>query len=153
MSHRETLTAEEEEAWVQIHLIAQCLPSIMEQQLRRDGGLSQYDYAVLLTLYRSPRHTVSMVELSAITAGSLSRLSHTISRMERRELVTRERQGANRFISLTHEGRRVFLIAAAGHMDEIRGHVLDHLRHEDLAELARLLRPVADHLRSVTPRG
>lgn len=151
--HRPVLSEDEEFAWTQLHIIAQCLQTVMEQQLRDDAGVGYYEYAVLLTLYRQPDRAASMKQLTAITAGSFSRLSHTITRMADRDLVTRERTGGSRLVTLTELGHRTFLSAAAGHMDQIRVHVLDHVRADKLVLLGDILQPVADHLRSALPRG
>ncbi|MDT0411268.1 MULTISPECIES: MarR family winged helix-turn-helix transcriptional regulator [Streptomyces] len=153
MAHRPVLSAEEEDAWTQLHLVAQLLPAVMDQRLRRDAGLGHFDYAVLLTLYRAPERTAAMTGLVEITSGSFSRLSHTVTRLEGRGLVTRERRGSHRYVSLTGEGRDVFLTAAAGHMDEIREQVLDHLSPEEVRALGDLLRPIATRLRANAPRG
>lgn len=153
MKHRRVLSAAEESAWTQLNIIAQCLPTVMDQQLRRDSGLGNYEYAVLLSLYRAPERSARMVDLSTITSGSLSRLSHTITRLEERGLVTRERRGSNRHVELTEAGRRAFLAAAAGHMDEIRHQALDHVPPEKMAQLAELLTPIAEQLRAAVPKG
>lgn len=152
MTRRQALSADEEAAWTNLHLISQCLPAVMNQQLRRDAGLGHYDYAVLLTLYRTSEHTAPLIDLSAITSGSYSRLSHTISRLEERGLVTRERRGANRYASLTEEGRRTFISAASAHVSEIRKRVLNHVPADKIADLAELLHPIAEQLRAATPR-
>lgn len=153
MTHRTPLTADEEAAWLDLYTLALCLPGLLDQQLRRDAGLGHYEYAVLHALHRAPAHTLTMAELSELTSSSFSRLSHTITRLEKRELVERRRRGANRHVTLTAAGRRAFLSAAAGHMDEIRRRVLDHVPDKRLADLSELLRPIAESLRAELDRG
>lgn len=153
MTRRTALSAEEEEAWTQLFLIAQCLPAVVDQQLRRDADLGHYEYAVLHALSRASDTTLTMSELSTLTAGSFSRLSHTVTRLETRGLVERERRGANRHASLTRAGRAAFVRAAAGHMEQIRRTVLDHIDPDSVGTLADILRPVAEHLSEKLPRG
>ena len=153
MTHRPPLSDNEEDAWRSLYALIQCLPGLLDEQLRRDAGLGHYDYAVLHALHGAPDRTATMTALTRATSGSFSRLSHTVTRLEERGFVTRTRQGANRRISLTSDGRRAFLAAAAGHMDAIRRHVLDYLPPEGTDTLGELLRPIAEHLRADMPRG
>ncbi|GAA3658245.1 MarR family winged helix-turn-helix transcriptional regulator [Microbacterium marinilacus] len=153
MTRKPALTAEEEDAWAQLFVIAQCLPAVVDQQLRSDAGLGHYEHAVLHALYRAEGSTLAMAELSTLTAGSFSRLSHSVTRLEDRELVSRDRRGANRYVSLTRAGRMAFLDAASGHMDQIRRTVLDLIDPADVATLGDLLRPIAAGLRDRLPRG
>jgi hypothetical protein len=62
----------------------------LECQLQRDAGLSFVEYQALARLSENPDHTMRMSELAEVTIASLSRLSHLIKRLERRELVRRE---------------------------------------------------------------
>jgi MarR family len=57
--------------------------------LQRDAGLSFVEYHALSRLSENPDHTMRMSELAEVTIASLSRLSHLIKRLERRELVRR----------------------------------------------------------------
>lgn len=149
---RRSLTEREEEAWTVLHAFAQCLPTVMEQQLKRDSELGYYDYAVLLTLYRAPGHTMAMSDLAESTAATLSRLSHAATRLELRDLIDRDQRGPRRFVTLTGHGRRVFLAAAAGHVDHIRSKVLDFIPPELLHPLIDALGPVVSGLRAEMPR-
>lgn len=153
MPRRSALTPQEEDAWTQLFVIAQCLPAVVDQQLRRDADLGHYEYAVLHALHRAPSHVLSMADLATLTSGSFSRLSHAVSRLEARELVEREQRGPNRHVSLTRAGRSAFLAAASGHMDHIRHTVLDRIEPDRLGVLGDILRPVADSLRDQLPRG
>nr|WP_300148192.1 MarR family transcriptional regulator [Propionicimonas sp.] len=152
MSERPRLSRDEEDAWMQLLAIMEYLPTLIEQQLRRDSGLGRFEYAVLLMLSRAHRRTLPMLNLSAVTFGSLSRLSHTVTRLAERDLVTRERMGANRLVTLTDAGREALLLAAPGHVREVRRQVIDHVPSGQAAELAQLLRPIADHLKANAPR-
>ena len=153
MAHRTPLSDREEDTWLSLYTLLQCLPGLLDQQLRSDADLGHYDYAVLHALHGNPGRTATMADLTRATSGSYSRLSHTVARLEERGFVTRARQGANRQVSLTRDGRHAFLSAAAGHMDEIRHHVLDRLPPGGVDLLGDLLRPIADHLRADLRRG
>src|SRR2546423_4040827 len=66
------------------------LPWALECQLQLAAGLSFLEYHVLARLSENPDHTMRMSELAEVTNASLSRLSHLVKRLERRDLVRRE---------------------------------------------------------------
>ncbi|TXK18647.1 MarR family winged helix-turn-helix transcriptional regulator [Homoserinibacter sp. GY 40078] len=152
MTTHARLDPDENDAWMNLLALVEYLPGLLDQQLKRDANLGRFEYAVLLMLTRAPDRTRTMLELSAVTFGSLSRLSHTVTRLENRGLVTRTRNGSNRYVALTSEGRAAFAAAVPGHLAEIRRLVLDHLPDGGSARLAELLTPVVDHLREIAPR-
>jgi DNA-binding MarR family transcriptional regulator len=153
MAERARLTHDEEDAWMQLLAIMEYLPTLIEQQLRRDSGLGRFEYAILLMLSRAPERTLPMLDLSLVTFGSLSRLSHTITGLVDKGLVTRERVGASRLVTLTDSGGQSLVEAAPGHLREVRRQVIDHVPVERAGELADLLRPIADHLKANAPRS
>ena len=147
------LTADESDAWMQVLALVEYLPGVIDQQLKRDADLGRFEYAVLLRLSRASGRCLTMLELSAVAFGSLSRLSHAITRLEQRAYVTRERNGANRYVTLTDDGDAAMRSAASGHVAQIHAQVLDHVPAGRARDLADLLRPIVDHLKATAPRG
>lgn len=147
------LDGDEADAWAQLMALVQYLPTLIDQQLKRDSSVGRYDYSILAMLSTAENRTLSMLDLSFVTFGSLSRLSHTVTRLCERGLVVRERIGGTRFVSLTPAGWELLVAAAPGHVVEVRHHVFDHISPDDARELARILRPVAEHLKSSAPRS
>jgi hypothetical protein len=98
------------------------LPTLIDQQLRHDADLGRFEYAILLMLPREPDRTLPMLDLSLVTFGSLSRLSHTVTKLCGRGFPTRERRGANRDATLTNNGHKALVAAAPGHVAEARRH-------------------------------
>src|SRR5258706_3543791 len=84
------LTPEQLAAWQQFSLMLARLPATLEQQLQRDAQLSFLEYYVLAGLSDQPEHTMRMSRLAVIANAELSRLSHLVSRLERRGFVRRE---------------------------------------------------------------
>src|SRR5262245_53603844 len=76
-------------AWVRLAAVVELLPGVLERQLRRDAGLTHYDYFVLARLSEAPERTLRMTELARRTNATLPRLSHVVQRLEDRELVER----------------------------------------------------------------
>src|SRR6201982_4110235 len=124
------LTSGEVDAWLLLVRLMTWLPWSVDQQLRRDSGLSMVEYQVLAMLSESPGRTMRMSSLAEVTNASLSRLSHLFKRLEQRGLVRREADPADgRFTNaiLTEEGFRGLAEAAPGHVALVRSPAIDVL--------------------------
>jgi DNA-binding MarR family transcriptional regulator len=91
-----------------------------------------------------------MSDLAAATLQSKSRLSHQITRMENADLVRRENCESDRrglYAVLTDHGMEMMKKVAPHHVASVRRHFFDLLPPEDLEQLHKSLRPVAEHLR------
>lgn len=114
------------------------------------------DYEVLVVLSESPGSVLAYRDLADATGWEKSRLSHHITRMERRGLVRREgcpedARSAN--VALTEQGRGCIESAAPGHVESVRRLLIDQLTEEQIdaliavgEQIARVLDacPVAD---------
>src|SRR5258708_21246331 len=86
-----------------------------------------------------------MSELAAICDSSLSRLSHLMKRLERRDLVRREpdpTDGRYTNAVLTDAGLRLLVDSAPAHVAKVRELVIDALTPHQL----RHLRPVSQRI-------
>src|SRR5271167_3357689 len=91
------LTDEQQRVWRGYLAMVNRLEGALNRQLQQDCGLSLADYDVLVEL--SERGPLRMFELADSLAWEQSRLSHQLSRMRTRGLVTRrggedDRRGA-----------------------------------------------------------
>src|ERR1700679_153659 len=137
----EWLTDEEQAAWRPFVSLLQRFPALLDAQLQRDAGISNFDYMVLSQLSEAPDHTLRMSELAAMASGSLSRLSHVVSRLEARGWVRREPcPGDGRFINavLTEEGWQKVLATAPGHVPAVRELLLAALTEEEFEQLGAI---------------
>ena len=66
-----------------------CCPGVLDSQLRRDAGLTHFEYFVLAMLSEAPERTLRMTALAQRTNATLPRLSHVVRRLEERGLVER----------------------------------------------------------------
>ena len=110
----------------------------LECQLQQDAGLSFIEYHALARLSENPDNTMRMSELAEVTDASLSRLSHLIKRLERRQLVRREPDpNDGRFTNaiLTRAGLRLLTASAPAHVAEVRYLVIDALTPAELRQL------------------
>jgi DNA-binding MarR family transcriptional regulator len=137
----EWLSDEQQAAWRPFVALLSRLPAAMEAQLQKDAGITQFDYLVLSALSEAPDRTLRMSELAALASGSLSRLSHVVSRLEAKGWVRREPcPGDGRFINavLTEEGWQKILATAPGHVTAVRELLIDALTGEEFAQLGAI---------------
>lgn len=147
------LDPEESAAWLSLVTLLELLPAALDSQLQRDSGLTHFEFAVLSFLRFSPEKTRRMSELAAGTNSTLPRLSHVVTRLERRELVERvphpeDRRAIN--VRLTGTGRRELVRATPGHIELVRRTVIDSLSREQLGQLTEISRAITQ---SLDPQG
>jgi len=132
------LTAPEQAAWRPVAALLFRLPSALDAQLQRDAGISNFEYMVLSGLSEAENRTLRMSDLAAMASGSLSRLSHVVSRLEKRGWVRREPcPGDGRFVNavLTDDGWAKVIATAPGHVEAVRRLVVDALSPQQLSAL------------------
>ncbi|HUN33037.1 MAG TPA: MarR family transcriptional regulator [Trebonia sp.] len=144
------LSADEQAAWRQLVQVLFRLPGALDAELQRDAGISSFEYMVLSGLSEADNRTLRMSDLAVMAAGSLSRLSHVVSRLEKRGWVRREScPGDGRFVNavLTDAGWDKVVATAPGHVDSVRRLVVDALSPQELSALGsacgQILRVVA----------
>ncbi|HEV8297656.1 MAG TPA: MarR family transcriptional regulator, partial [Acidimicrobiales bacterium] len=84
------LDERENRAWRGLQQVRAQLGGRLGRQLQRDTGLSAADYEVLVNLSEAPKGRLRSYELSNALQWEKSRLSHHLTRMQRRGLVDRE---------------------------------------------------------------
>jgi DNA-binding MarR family transcriptional regulator len=132
------LTPDEQAAWRQLVALLFRLPSALDAQLQRDAGISNFEYMVLSGLSEADNRTLRMSDLAAMASGSLSRLSHVVSRLEKRGWVRREPcPGDGRYVNavLTDEGMAKVVATAPGHVEAVRHLVVEALSPQQLAAM------------------
>jgi DNA-binding MarR family transcriptional regulator len=136
------LDDEERAAWLTLARVMMKLPAALDAQLRRDAGMSHFDYLVLAMLSEAPGRTLLMSDLAALANGSsLSRLSHVVSRLEKRGWVHRapcKSDGRLTYAHLTDDGWVQVAAAAPGHVETVRSLVIDALTRSQLDQLAEI---------------
>jgi DNA-binding MarR family transcriptional regulator len=136
--------------WRSLIALVMTLPVSLDAQLKQDAGINLFEYHILVELAAAPDRMRVMSELAARTRGSLSRLSHAVSRLETDGWVRRRScGGAGRRTEahLTAAGWRKLQQTAPAHVREARRLVVDALTAEQLQDLgaaARLIVTRAD---------
>jgi DNA-binding MarR family transcriptional regulator len=137
----EWLSDEQQAAWRPFVALLLRLPALLDAELQRDAGITQFDYLVLSGLSEAPGRSLRMSELAATASSSLSRLSHVVSRLEAKGWVRREPcPGDGRFVNavLTEEGWRKVEATAPGHVAAVRELLVSTLTSEEFAQLGAL---------------
>ncbi|GAB3143871.1 MarR family transcriptional regulator [Micromonospora sonneratiae] len=145
------LDRDEARAWRGYRRMRRLLDLQLSRDLTRDAGLSEADYDVLSDLSETADHRLRLTELAARMLWSNSRLSHHITRMQQRGLVTREEcatDARGSVVVLTEAGLQAIETAAPGHVAAVRRHLIDLLTTEEIAALGALSERVIDHLTS-----
>jgi DNA-binding MarR family transcriptional regulator len=141
------LSADQLEDWKSLVALLMTLPPALDTQLRRDSGLNAFEYHVLVALSTAPGRRLPMSDLAALALGSLSRLSHAVSRLERSGWVVRGScaEGGRRVeAQLTDAGLAKLEDAAPGHVREARRLVVDQLSPHQLHALGEAARVIVD---------
>jgi DNA-binding MarR family transcriptional regulator len=147
------LTEDELAAWMRLAAVVELLPGVLDSQLRRDARLTHFEYFTLAMLSEAPDRTLRMTGLAALTNATLPRLSHVISRLEQRGLVERvacpeDKRATN--VRLSEAGWATIVEAAPGHVENVRGHVIDALTPEQVTQLREITEAL---LQRLDPKG
>jgi len=132
------LTEREERIWRGWMTLNAELSAAMQRHLQAEAGLSMSDYEVLVHLTDDPGGRIRVTELAGLLQWERSRVSHHVTRMERRGLVEREEctdDGRGAFVAVTAAGRAAIQGAARGHAQLVRRLVFDVLGADDLRSL------------------
>ena len=135
MSEPRWLTPDQADVWAKYRRVRRELQRAQDQQLQQDSGLSAADYALLAPLSESADGVLRARELGAEVDWERSRLSHQISRMEKRGLVTREvcaDDARGSMVRLTEKGREAIEAAAPAHAENVRRLFFDPLTSDEV---------------------
>jgi DNA-binding MarR family transcriptional regulator len=135
------LGEDERRAWLRLVMLLEVLPGVLDGQLRRDAGMTHFEYTVLAMLSEAPDRTLRMTALAARSNATLPRLSHVVARLVDRGLVEKRpstQDGRVTDVELTGEGHAALVQAAPGHVENVRAHVLDPLTPEQVAQLEEI---------------
>ncbi|MFD0327406.1 MarR family winged helix-turn-helix transcriptional regulator [Streptacidiphilus monticola] len=143
------MDAEDWEFWDTWMRAQRLLARELERGLQRDCDISKAEFSVLVTLWQAVGRELRVGELSESLGWDKSRVSHQLTRMEKRGLVKRTQYGADgrrAGIGLTSEGRRAAQSAILVHGGNIRRHFLDSLTPEQASAIRAWSEQTADRL-------
>ncbi|CCH15958.1 MarR family winged helix-turn-helix transcriptional regulator [Micromonospora lupini] len=143
------LDEHQDRAWRGYRRMRRLLDLELARELTQDASLSEPDYDVLSDLSETPQGRLRLSELADRMLWSRSRLSHHLTRMQQRGLVTREEcpdDARGAMVVLTPAGRDAIEAAAPGHVTAVRQHFLDLLTPAEVEALGAFTHRVVDHL-------
>ncbi|MFZ2501907.1 MAG: MarR family transcriptional regulator [Nocardioides sp.] len=149
MSLAEQVPSGTELAWRRFIETSARLSTAVDDELRRDGGMTLADYHVLLLLTEAPEGRLRMKEIAQRMVFSASRLTYQMDQLckrgwLRREAVAEDRRGS--YAALTPEGRAAFAAAAAGHRALVTELFFDVLSPEQASHLVAAMDVLATQL-------
>ena len=135
------LDDEERQAWLTLASLVVQLGPALDAQLRRDAGITHFEYNVMSVLSEAADRTRRMSEIAVLADGSLSRLSQVVTRLEKKGWVRRSpdpTDGRYTLATLTDEGWDKVVQTAPGHVAEVRRLVLDPLTKTQVQQLTTI---------------
>jgi len=135
------------DVWRSFTTMRRQLDLALEQQLQRDAGISRADFEILLAIFEAPEKQLRARELVDRLGWEKSRVSHQVTRMEQRDLVTRRECDSDlrsSWILLTPAGKRAVLGSMRDHAMTIRKYFFDALTPTELEVMSAASQRVLD---------
>jgi DNA-binding MarR family transcriptional regulator len=145
------LTDDELASWLPLAGVMLRLGPTLDSQLQRDSDMTHFDYLCLAMLSEEPDWTTTMSNLASRVNSSLSRLSHVITKLEKRGWVERSRSetsGRVKMVTMTDKGYAVLVEAAPSHVEFVHSLIYEGLNDDDVASLRRLMSHVLERIES-----
>jgi DNA-binding MarR family transcriptional regulator len=148
------LDAEQQDSWRAFIVGSTLLMDTLDRELRQEHGISLAEYEILVRLSESPDRTLRMAKIAESMQHSRSRVTHTVTRMEkdgliRREAATDDKRGVDAM--MTDKGWELLKAAAHTHVSGVRAHFVDLASSTDFAALGRVMNAVSDQLVAENP--
>ena len=143
------LDDEQQRAWRALMMGMTLLNERLDDDLRRDCGMSLTEYEVLVRLSERPQRAMRMAHLADAMAHSRSRVTHTVARMETAGYIVRgttPEDGRGVVATMTDKGHDLLVSAAPGHVESVRRNMVDLVDAADFLALGRVFDKVSDHL-------
>jgi DNA-binding MarR family transcriptional regulator len=148
------LGEDEQRSWRALLMGMTLLLDRLDDDLRRNCDLSLVEYEILVRLSEREGRQMRMAQLADALAHSRSRVTHTVTRLERSGLITRGSSpddGRGVVATMTAEGYDLLVRMAPIHVDGVRKHLVDLVSPEDFAALGRVMDAVSDNLVAAHP--
>jgi DNA-binding MarR family transcriptional regulator len=143
------LDREQQASWRAYIMGTELLQHQLDRELREEHEISFSEYEILVRLSEAEGGRMRMALLADAMSHSRSRVTHTIARMEKADLVVRhaaesDRRGVEAV--MTDQGRQKLVEAAPTHVRGVRKHLVDLASRDDFAALGRIFNEVSDRL-------
>ncbi|MFY9914042.1 MAG: MarR family transcriptional regulator [Nocardioidaceae bacterium] len=145
------LDSNQQRAWRAYIVGTTLLMERLDRDLRESHDLSLPEYEILVRLSEAPDRMLRMAEIADAVKNSRSRITHTVARMERKNLVDRRQcatDGRGVLAALTDKGAALLLDAAPVHVESVRAGLIDVVDPSDLEAIGRAFTTVVEVLES-----
>jgi DNA-binding MarR family transcriptional regulator len=153
-SHVAWLDRQQQRSWRAFLVGTTLLMDRLDRDLREQHRLSLPEYEILVRLAEADGHRMRMAMLADSVSHSRSRVTHTVSRMERAGLVVRDScvsDGRGVEAVLTDQGRAALESAAPTHVAGVRQFLVDLVDEDDFEAVGRVFDAVTDRLIEANP--
>jgi len=143
------LSREQRLQWMQIAAMITLVPQALDTQLKRDAEINSFEYGVLAAIEDAPNRQIQMSALAKWSHGSISRLSHAVSRLAKQGLVERLASpdgGRRTDVKLTKAGQNILNEVTPAHSNEVRRLIADSLSADELQNLASAARKIVENI-------
>lgn len=148
------LDPDQQRDWRALVLGTTLLFDRLDDELDDAYDISLTEYEILVRLSEHDGRRMRMAELAEALAHSRSRVTHTVSRLEKVRLVQRAKStvdGRGVDCVMTERGWKLLRRMARTHVNGVRAHLVDLVDPDDFAAVGRVMNAVADHLISGHP--
>jgi DNA-binding MarR family transcriptional regulator len=135
------LTAPQQTWWRDYMVGTTALTEQLDRELRQTHGLSLHEYEILVRLSEAPGHAIRMAELAQSVSHSRSRITHTVSRLERGGHVRRgqcSEDGRGVSAVMTETGREALAAAAHTHVRGVHRLLIENASDDELEVIGRV---------------
>ncbi len=144
----------EQRSWRALIMGMTLLTDRLDDDLRRNFGISLTEYEILVRLSERDGRSMRMAQLADALAHSRSRVTHTVTRLEKAGLVQRSTSPEDRrgvICGMTEAGWQLLGQMAPVHVEGVREHLVDLVTAEDLLAVGRVMDAVSDNLVAAHP--
>jgi DNA-binding MarR family transcriptional regulator len=149
VSEERWLDQPQQRSWRALVMGMTLLLDRLDADLRRHFDVSLAEYEILVRLSERPGRQLRMAQLADSMAHSRSRVTHTVTRMEKADLVVRRssaEDGRGIVCAMTPHGFDLLKAMAPVHVNGVRDYLVDLASAEDFEALGRVMNTVADKL-------
>ena len=148
------LESHQQRSWRAFLVGTTLLMDRLDRDLREQHRISLPEYEILVRLAEADGNRLRMAMLADSVSHSRSRVTHTVTRMEKAGLVARDAcasDGRGVEAVLTEQGRAALEDAAPTHVAGVRRFLVDLVDDEDFEAVGRVFDAVTDRLIDANP--
>ena len=133
------LSPRELRVWHAFRWMSEDVLSRVDRDLTEQVGLSGPEFGVLSRLAAIGKGEMRQQALAECIGWDKSRLSHQLTRMQRKGLVERRETGQRSvMVVLTRQGQKMLAAATPVHADSVRRNLLSRLSADQIATIVRV---------------